>query len=327
MTLFYRRLGRCSLMRYSIAAIVLVAFVFCRTAWADGTITHLSGPVSVLKADGSRVAGANGVRVLVGDSVITGANGFARIEMSDGSEMVARPNTQLKIDAYKFDKDRPTEDSSSMSVLKGGMRTVTGLIGKRGNQDAYQLKTPSAIIGIRGTQFDMRFCSGDCGTLPNGTYVKTTFGSVVVSAPPGLIIPGVPPVPGAPVAPSVPGAPTVPGAPAAPIAPTAPTGPSQIVSAGQVGFVPPNAPPVILPRDPGIGFSPPPVIPKLDEKKKVEDQQKQQQQQQQQQPPASGGSGGTGGSAGTGGTGGSGGTGGQPAAPGGGGNLECEVTN
>ena len=162
--------------------VLIFAFFACAgSVWAEGTITHLSGPVSVLKADGSRVPGGAGVRVLAGDTILTGAKGFARVEMSDGSEVVTRPNTELKVESYSFDKERPTEDKSVMSVFKGGLRTVTGLIGKRGNQDAYMLKTVTATIGIRGTQFDMRLCAGDCGILPDGTYVKTTFGSVVVS--------------------------------------------------------------------------------------------------------------------------------------------------
>lgn len=43
--------------------------------------------------------------------------------------------------------------------------------------------------------------------------------------------------------------------------------------AGQVGFIPPNQPPILLPHDPGVGFTPPAVIPKLDEKKKRSSEQ------------------------------------------------------
>jgi hypothetical protein len=43
--------------------------------------------------------------------------------------------------------------------LKGGLRTVSGLIGKRGNRDAYQMNTATATIGIRGTVFDVDDCA------------------------------------------------------------------------------------------------------------------------------------------------------------------------
>jgi hypothetical protein len=213
-------------------------------AWADGTITHLSGLVSVRLADGRIVPGAPGVKVTQGDTAITGAGGYVRIEMSDGGEMVLRPNAALKIEAYSFEPGKPESDSFIFSMLRGGLRTVSGLISKRGDKDAYKLRTATATIGIRGTQFDLRVCQADCGTLADGTYVAVKSGAVQAANTAG----------------------------------------NQLVSSGQVAFVPPILPPIILPRDPGVGFTPPPVIPKLDEKKKI-----QQQEQQQNAPAPTGG--------------------------------------
>ena len=197
-------------------------------AWADGTLTHLSGAVSVQKADGKTLPGAAGTKVSAGDTVVTGAGGYVRMEMTDGGEIVLRPDSRLKVEGYKFVADKPKEDSFVFSMLRGGLRTVTGLIGKRGDKDAYELKTQTATIGIRGTQFDLRVCAANCGALADGTYLAVRFGAVQATNAQG----GLP------------------------------------VAAGQVAYVPPQRPPVMLPRDPGIGFTPPPVIPKLDEKKK-----------------------------------------------------------
>jgi hypothetical protein len=199
-------------------------------AWADGTLTHLSGVVSVKKPDGQTLPGAAGIKVSAGDIVTTGAGGFVRIEMTDGGEMVLRPDSQLQIESYQYVAEKPTEDNFVFRMFKGGLRTVTGLVGKRGNRDAYKLRTETATIGIRGTQFDLRVCAANCGALADGTYLAVRFGAVQTTNAQG----------------------TLP------------------VAAGQVAFVPSQRPPVILPRDPGIGFTPPPVIPKLDEKKKVQ---------------------------------------------------------
>ena len=199
-------------------------------AWADGTLTHLSGTVSMLKADGKTTPGVQGAKASPGDTVITGMGGYVRMEMTDGSELVLRPDSQLKIDAYKFAAAQPSEDSFVFSMLRGGMRTVTGFIGKRGNRDAYKLRTATATIGIRGTQFDLRVCEGNCGSLADGSYLAVRFGAIQASNAQGLLD----------------------------------------VAAGQVAFMPPLLAPVILPRDPGIGFTPPAVIPKLDEKKKLQ---------------------------------------------------------
>lgn len=197
-------------------------------AWADGTLTHLSGAVSVQTVDGRTLPGAAGTKVGVGDTVVTGTRSFARMEMTDGGEMVLRPESRLQLEGYTFDKEKQGEDSMVLRMLKGGMRTVTGLIGKRGNRDAYSLKTVTATIGIRGTQFDVRVCEANCGSMASGTYVAVRFGAVLTTNPQG----------------------------------------SLAVTAGQAAYVPPATAPVILPRDPGIGFTAPAVIPKLDEKKK-----------------------------------------------------------
>ena len=217
-------------VHFRLAFTVLLLGASVPAAWADGTLTHMSGTVSILKADGKSVTGVQGAKAGLGDTVITGVGGFVRMEMTDGSEMVLRPDSQLKIEAYKFAAAQPTEDSFIFSMLKGGMRTVTGLIGKRGNQDAYKLKTSTATIGIRGTMYDLRVCQGNCGSLADGSYLVVRIGAVQASNAQGSLLVGV----------------------------------------GQAAFLSPLLAPIILPRDPGIGFTPPAVIPKLDEKKKAQ---------------------------------------------------------
>ena len=219
--------------RCLIGLIAIALLGVTSVAMANGTLTHLSGKVSVQKADGSIVAGAAGVQVVQGDTVITGANGFVRMELSDGGEMVIRPDTQLKIENYRYSKESPEEDSFIFRTIKGGFRAITGLISKRGNRDAYRATTSTATIGIRGTQYDMRVCQANCGVLADGTYVAVRFGAVVAGNAQGNLD----------------------------------------FKAGQVGFIPPNQPPILLPHDPGVGFTAPPVIPKLDEKKKQSSEQ------------------------------------------------------
>lgn len=215
--------------------------------WADGTLTHMSGQVSVRKTDGTSPIGRVGLKVVMGDTVLTGASGYVRMEMTDGSEIVLRPNSEMRINDYKYSADKPAEDKFSFNMVKGGLRTVTGLIGKRGNKDAYEMRSLAATIGIRGTQFDVRICDGGCGSLADGTYAAVRTGAIQVTNTQG----------------SVP------------------------VAAGQVVYAPVQQAPVILPRDPGIGFTPPATIPKLDEKKKV--QSNQSSTTTQQSPQASGG--------------------------------------
>ena len=96
--------------------------------------------------------------------VVTSYNAFVRLKFTDGGEVTLRPNTQLRIDRYHFEPARPEEDSLVFALLKGGLRTITGLLGKR-KEHSYELQTVTATIGIRGTGYGIQFCQGDCQDL------------------------------------------------------------------------------------------------------------------------------------------------------------------
>jgi len=134
-----------------------------QAAEVAGTIGLMSGVLVAQREGGTvKVLGRNS-KVFAGDLLITSKNGYAQVKMNDGSQMTLRPNTNLRIDAFKFNKEEPKSDNMIMSLLKGGFRALTGLIGKRGNPDAYALKAQSATIGIRGTDFSTRLCATkDC---------------------------------------------------------------------------------------------------------------------------------------------------------------------
>lgn len=151
------------------------------------TITHVSGPLAARKADGTTKAITIGSKVDEGDTIVTQKRTYARIKFEDGSEVTLKPESQFKIEKFNFDKTKPNEDSASYNLIKGGLRTITGQIGKRGNQDSYQMKTPSATIGVRGTIYDASYCTGNsCGAIPAGLYLAVTDGQVVVTNSSGL---------------------------------------------------------------------------------------------------------------------------------------------
>jgi hypothetical protein len=131
-----------------------------------------TGPAEVVSTEGTVhvVKGATGKRVIIspgsglgqGDVVNTGRDSTVRLRFTDGGELAVRPNSSVSVDDYKFSKDAPAEDNMVLRLIKGGIRQLTGLIGKRGNRDAYRLNTVTATIGIRGTDFTARLCEADC---------------------------------------------------------------------------------------------------------------------------------------------------------------------
>ncbi len=226
-----------------------------------GYVSNLSGPLFAVKSDGSRRVLSTQSVVSSGDTLITEDKTYARVRFSDTSEVTLRPSTQFQIENYAFERTTPEKDNSAFRLLKGAFRTVTGLIGKRGNLDAYKVSTATATIGIRGTIFGVTVCleaeaaakaaaeaaakgapdavaaraaadaaarkaQESCGSLAAGTYVNVIDGQVAIAPPPVISVPGV----------------------AAP-----PAAPPVLLSAGQFGYVPPAGPPVQLPSDPGIG--------------------------------------------------------------------------
>lgn len=158
------------------------------------TVTHLSG---ILTSQGT--AGASRVLsvksdVNEGDLLVTEADTYARIKFVDGAEIVLRPGSQLRVSAYSFQEARPQNDNAAFNLLKGGLRSVTGLLGKR-SQDKVGFTTSTATIGIRGTHFGMLLCP-DCSNVattsgvppPDGLHVDVTSGAVVVKNAKGEVV-------------------------------------------------------------------------------------------------------------------------------------------
>jgi len=158
--------------------------IFSSVSFAEtevGKVTHLSGPLFAKKADGTtRVLSINSA-VEQGDTLVTEKKTYARIKFTDSGEVNMRPGTQIKVSEYSFDQAKPTEDKVVFNLVKGGIRSITGMIGKRGDQDSYKLITETAVAGIRGTTYECKICEGNCGSIPNGLYLFVLQGIVNVS--------------------------------------------------------------------------------------------------------------------------------------------------
>lgn len=164
-------------------------------AQAAGTVTHLSGTLSVARPEGVRLLAVNS-QVREGDMLTTERETYARVKFTDGSEIVLRPNSQLQLARYSFDSNEPARDNMLLNMLRGGLRSVTGLIGRR-NRDRVGVTTPTATVGIRGTHFGLLFCqAGSCAgiqnaagrTLENGLHADIAQGSIVISNGAGSLV-------------------------------------------------------------------------------------------------------------------------------------------
>jgi len=146
---------------------VLPLFILLSTAaaWAApvAQVAEARGAVSVVKATGKRLIVSAGSTLEAGDVVVTEENSTAALAFTDGGKVALRPNTRFGINAYSFAPLEPTADKGFFGLLAGGLRTLTGAIGKRVDRGAYRMQGATATIGIRGTEYTARLCKGDCG--------------------------------------------------------------------------------------------------------------------------------------------------------------------
>jgi hypothetical protein len=171
------------------ARVIAVAALLAgaQLALAAGTVTHLSGTLYVKRTDGTMRLLSERSRVIEGDELSTERSTYAQVKFDDGGQVTLRPSTRVKIDNFSFNKAEPEKDGFVMSLLKGGFRAITGLIGKRANRNAYRVSTNTATIGIRGTDFSPIDIPapgpGDPPLPPDlkpGTYVRVHGGAIVM---------------------------------------------------------------------------------------------------------------------------------------------------
>ena len=102
-----------------------------------------------------------GLSLREGDRLTTSEGASAIIKLDDGTRMTVRPNSEMVVQQYRF-KENAADNSMLLQLVRGGFRAVTGLISKNA-PEAAKVRTSTATIGIRGTDFDARLCVSECG--------------------------------------------------------------------------------------------------------------------------------------------------------------------
>ncbi len=149
-------------------------------AGAAGRVQFVAGEVRVIDEKGKEHALRKGEEVSEGDTLRSAANGSAQLKMIDGALVALRPGTELKVIDYVFSDEDGGKEKASFSLVKGGLRAVTGLIG-RVNKDRYKIETPTAVIGIRGTDHEPVVVLPSTAGVAPGTYDKVNVGATTLT--------------------------------------------------------------------------------------------------------------------------------------------------
>ncbi|HKW39426.1 MAG TPA: FecR family protein, partial [Burkholderiales bacterium] len=168
---------------------LLVAFclAFCAVAARAGTagqVMFAYGETHALRA-GRIVHLIAGASVESGDQLHTGADSYLQVRFTDWGVMSLRPRTDFVIDEYEYEQRQGGIERAFFSLIAGGVRSLTGLIGHR-DRSHYRLRTRMTAIGIRGTHYSVLLCQQDCrnedGSLgEDGVYGGVIEGRIAVS--------------------------------------------------------------------------------------------------------------------------------------------------
>ena len=142
----------------ALAAIVFVVLVpQAEAADAIGQIKTESGMVSIERGKAS-IPARIGDRVYETDTLVTGKNGSVGITFSDNSMMSLGADSKLALDEFRFDST--THEGAFTASLKSGTLAVrSGDIVKQ-TPEAMHIRTPAALLGVRGTHFVVRANGG-----------------------------------------------------------------------------------------------------------------------------------------------------------------------
>ncbi len=156
---------------------------------AVGRAALLRGTVRAVSAEGKKRRLALSGPIFPGDTLHTEARSYLLVVYRDGGRMTVDQNSELQVQAMTDGSGTDTESGKS-KLVRGAVRALTGQLAKK-NPGGYQVDTPVATTGVRGTGFDL-FCKGTCvnkgyaggalgedeGRYPDGLYSTVWEGAI-----------------------------------------------------------------------------------------------------------------------------------------------------
>lgn len=158
----------------ALLGLLLLSTVAWTAPEAIGTLAEAQGRVEINGAPTPA-----GAELRLGMRVVTGADGRAVLKFLDGQTVNLNPRSVFWIKNYRYAKDKPQDNRSSLELLKGGMRFISGAMSKE-SPEAIRIDTPVATLGIRGTEFTAVLGSL-CLMVHSGAVAVTAAGKTLVA--------------------------------------------------------------------------------------------------------------------------------------------------
>lgn len=151
--------GSARAARWLVVAGTLAGLLTASAALAQdpaGRVKTVKGTVYI-EREGRRELALVGAGVRQADTLVTGPDGAVGVTLADDTLLSAGPNSVLQIERFMYEPNQP--GSLEAALTKGTLAVVSGRIAKQA-PDAMRVKTPSAILGVRGTEFVVRASDG-----------------------------------------------------------------------------------------------------------------------------------------------------------------------
>lgn len=149
-----------------------VAALLISTLASAADETEAAGVVVMAVGEVTVTGGAGGERplkrrspIFTGETITTGKQSRAQLRFGDGSLVSLQEGSQFHIEGFSYQQQQKA-DNAAFKLLKGGMRTISGAVGKV-NRDEYKVETPVATIGIRGTDYELVVISPEANGAPS----------------------------------------------------------------------------------------------------------------------------------------------------------------
>jgi hypothetical protein len=156
----------------AILASAIAAMLCAAAAFAGAVVADVEGDVRVAAAGAKGRGIVPGQRVEPGSLVTTAGGARVTLHFDDGMWAALHENSRLRIEGFSFRQQEPAADRAAFELLRGALRIITGELGRR-NPEAFELRTPSVNIGVRGTDFMV--------AVENPTYLSVLEGRVAAT--------------------------------------------------------------------------------------------------------------------------------------------------
>ena len=177
------RLTTTTLLGLCIACWGLLPSAYAASA---GKFLVVIGDVRIVDEDGKERRAKRGTQLNQGDTIKTANRSLAQVQMADRGRISVRADTEMRLSSFQYKGPSDSKGSMTLRLLRGAMRSITGLIG-RFNRKGYKLKTPHATIGIRGTDHETTVLLKPRDGFQPGTFDQVYSGQTIMRTEAGLI--------------------------------------------------------------------------------------------------------------------------------------------